>query len=111
MEDLDSVEEGQSGEDLDGGGGRCGEGASVRRGPDDSRRGVGVDPMMVEADAEEERAHSVKPAMVGEVVGEAPTWSWQWSRRHLVMSRRLWRWSRSGRARGWRWNDTNKVRV
>jgi hypothetical protein len=47
--------------------------------------------MMVEADAEEERAHSVKPAMVGEVVGEAPTWSWQWSRRHLVMSRRLWR--------------------
>jgi hypothetical protein len=37
VEDLDGMEEGESGEDLDGGGGRCEEEAGVRRGPSGGR--------------------------------------------------------------------------
>jgi hypothetical protein len=47
VEDLDSVKEGESGEDLDGSGGRPGEGAGARHGPGSGRWGVSVDPIAV----------------------------------------------------------------
>jgi hypothetical protein len=56
------VEEGESREDLDGGGGRRGEGANAWCGPSGGRCGV-------EVDAEEEQARGVDQAMVGEAVG------------------------------------------
>jgi hypothetical protein len=53
MEDLDSVEEEESGEDLDGGGGEHKERVSVQceldSGQGVSQRGAGLDPTAVEA--------------------------------------------------------------
>jgi hypothetical protein len=54
----------------------------------------------VEVHAEEERARGVNPTAVGEVIGDSSAWP-RW----------LWRRSRSGRARGWQQNDTDRARV
>jgi hypothetical protein len=73
------VEEGESGEDLDGGGRGHGEGAEARHGPGGSQ---GSDWRGVEADVEEEWVRDVEQAVVGEAVDEAPVWTQRRSMRH-----------------------------
>jgi hypothetical protein len=92
-----SMEEGRSGEDLDGGGGGrrgCGMDPTVVEAA--WHRGGGVDPMAVEgarceAHTEEELVHGMNPAVVGEVVGDSSTWTRWLSGRRPVRTRRLWR--------------------
>jgi hypothetical protein len=103
------VEEGESGEDLDGGGGRRGEGVGARRGPDDDqgsgRRGTGVEPTTIEeavgtasrcrrgpdgdrgdgqrgieALTDEEQARGMDPTAIREAVGAASRWTRRRSR-------------------------------
>jgi hypothetical protein len=105
---IDGMEEGESGEDLDNGGGGRVEGAVGEALAWIRRRWRW---RSVEVDMEEERARNVNSTTVKEAVDEVPTWTQRRSGRQSARTRLLWRWPRSGQACEWQQNNTNMVRV
>jgi hypothetical protein len=95
--------EGESGEDLNGGGGRCGEGVGTQRGPCGwwGIDGWGGGRCGVEVNVKEEWARGVDPAAVREAVGEASAVDLTEIGGAGMEAIKEW-------ARGWRGNDSSQ---